>query len=371
MCFAIRFRKNKPRRILVVAQANVASTAGGSITVFFHFCRLLSDLGYEVTGSCFSEDPRRPSSLDERVHFVNLHYLYGKRKNYDKAYNRFVGEWRPDLIVFFYPHYCLEMRLSRRFNKIPRIIMFHSRPDFLFSQVEDFPQKLRPFYVNTCSQVLFESYRGLLPDYIRDGEVHVIANGIKQFPERAEDEGEHKRIVYFSRVDSLKGVDLLIESMVAVKQKHPDWRVDIYGDIEPEEYAGELREAIREKGLTEQICLKGRSSRGIEETLSDYDFSVFPSRVEGFSIGLGETLSMGLATIGYRFCSGVNEMIIDGVNGYLCDNPEEFAQAMIRLIEKPEERTEMGRKARESMRQYAPELIDEKWAGLVKSILGE
>ena len=157
--------------------------------------------------------------------------------------------------------------------------------------------------------------------------------------------------------------------MVAVREKHPDWCVDIFGDIEPEEYGAALKSEIEQKGLSEQVRLMGKSPRSIEETLSDYDFCVFPSRVEGFSIGLGETMSMGLATVGFRFCSGVNEMISDGVNGFLCDDTAQFAEALIRLIEDPSLREKMGLNARESMKQYAPEIIDAQWSDLVRSIL--
>lgn len=369
MCFAISPKKNQPRRILVAAQANIASTTGGSITVFFHFCKLLANLGYAVTGTCFSEDSHRPQALDERVNFINLHTYYNSRISYHRAYNCIVKEWKPDLIVFFFPHYCLGAKLRWRFRNIPRIIMFHSRPDYLFEQLPDFEKKLRPYYVNTQAQVLFDSYRTLLPDYIQKGQVHVIANGIRQFSKPKDYKKEHKRMVYYSRVDAQKGVDLLIEAMVVVKEKHPDWSIDIYGDIEPKEYTRVLQEAIREKGLTEQIHLMGKSSRSTEETLQNYDFSVFPSRVEGFSIGQGETLSMGLAMIGFRFCSGVNELIIHGENGFLCDDTTSFAQAIIYMIEHPSEREIMGRNARKSMKQYAPEIIDAQWTELIHSIL--
>lgn len=369
MCFRRKREFNTPRRVLVSAQANIASTTGGSITVFFNFCRLLADMGYEVTGACYSEDERRPENLDKRVRFANYRLCYKDTVRYDKAFNRLVGEIKPDLIVFFFPHYCLEAKLKRRFRHIPRIIMFHSRPDYLFAQLPDFAQKLKPYYVNSTSQVLLDSYRLLLPDYIREGEVHVIGNGIRQFSKTVDYSIEHKRIVYYSRIDSQKGVDLLIESMSMVKEKHPDWSVDIYGDIEPEEYEKELRASIREKGLEGQVFLMGKSSRSLEETLSGYDFCIFPSRVEGFSIGLGETMSIGLATVGFRFCSGVNEMIEDGESGILCNDPADFAEAINFLIENPSERERMGRNAHASMLQYAPELIDAKWARLIRDLM--
>lgn len=369
MFLGIKRKKNSPRRVLVSAQANIASTTGGSITVFFHFCSLIADLGYEVCGACHSEDPSRPVLLDGRVRFVNFRYCYEGVSAYDKAFNRLVGDFNPDLIVFFFPHYCLEARLKRRFRDIPRIIMFHSRPDYLFAQLPDFEERLRPYYVNTRAQVLLESYRDLLPDYIRGGKVYVIGNGIRQFPEERDYAAEHKRMVYFSRIDSLKGVDLLLEAMAMVKEKHPDWAVDVYGDVEPEEYGEELKGTIASKGLEGQVRLMGKSSRSTEETLQDYDFCVFPSRVEGFSIGLGETMSAGLATVGFRFCSGVSEMIVDGESGILCDDTEGFAEAICRLIENTAERERMGRNAHSSMLQYAPELIDSQWTALIQSML--
>lgn len=363
---------HRPRRILVAAQANIASTTGGSITIFHHFCQLLAGMGYDVTGTCHSENPARPPLLDPRVHFVNTCYSDGPGGRYRPAFNRLVGRLQPDLIVFFFPHYCLEVRLKRCFNDIPRIIMFHSRPDYLFAQIPGFVRKLRPHYINTHAQVLLESYRDLLPDYIRRGPVHVIANGIQPLPGKTDYGVSHRKMVYFSRVDRLKGVDLLIDAMVRVKEKHPDWSVDIYGDVEPASFAEELQADIDRKGLSGRIRLMGLSSRPKDETLREYDFGVFPSRVEGFSIGLGEMMSAGLACIGLRSCSGVNEVIVNGENGLLCeDTPEALANALCRLIGQPQERERMGLNARLWMRQYDPAIIDMQWIRLVRTVLGE
>ena len=363
---------NNPRRILVIGQANLASTTGGSITVFFHLCRFLVESGYEVTGACYGEGPTRPASLDERVRFVNVYSFYPDGPDYSTAFNRLVGEMAPDLIIFFFPHYYLDCRLKKRFNDIPRILMFHSRPDYLFIQRPKFEKSLRRYYVNTLAQVLLDSYRDLLPDYMRQGPVAVIANGIRQFSAPIDYSVEHKKIVYFSRIDRLKGVDLLMETMALVKETHPDWSIDIFGDIEPQGYEDELRNAIQEKGLQEQVHLKGKSPLGLEETLKDYDFCLFPSRVEGFSVGLGETLSIGLPCIGLRSCSGVNEVIIDGYNGLLCqDSPEDLAKAVDRLIENPQEREKMGRCAHAWMKQYDPLIIDMQWIRVIRTLLQE
>ena len=236
----------------------------------------------------------------------------------------------------------------------------------------DFSKLLRRYYHNAHTQVLMESFIDMLPDFIRRGPVHVIGNSIEDFSRSIDYSVEKKKMVYFSRVDRLKGVELLIEAMERIKSSHPDWSVDIYGDIEPFSYGNELRATIKRKGLENQIHLMGKTLRSKEETLLEYDFGVFPSLMEGFGIGLGEMMSIGLACIGLQSCTGVNEMIIDGRTGYLCpDTPEGFVMAINQLIENPQERKRMGQCARVWMRQYDPLIIDTQWSRLISSILKE
>ena len=64
-----------------------------------------------------------------------------------------------------------------------------------------------------------------------------------------------------------------------------------------------------------------------------------------------------------------NELIIDGENGYLCDDGvEAFAQALDKLMNDKKLRIKMGQTAKESMKQFAPENIWNKWDSLLKTI---
>ncbi len=355
--------------ILVVGQSNIASTVGGSVSVFHSFCRLLVEDGYYVIGCCHSEDPHRPIQLDDRVHFFNTRITYCC-SDYSKAINRLVGECKPDLIVFFFPALYLEARLDPMYRLIPRLLMFHSRPDIYFAFYPSLSLRLRRYYINTHTQILFESFRLLLPTYIQKGPVHVVANGVTQFAQGIDYSVEKKKIVYFSRVDRYKGVDLLIEAMSLVHCVHSDWSIDVYGDIEPLEYHKELLSEITARGLQEYVHLMGRTTCGLEDTLKMYDFCLFPSRVEGFGIGLGEAMSIGLPAIGLRSCTGVNELILDDINGVLCDDtPKDVARAIISLIEQPTERERLGRNARLFMHLYDPKIIDMQWKHIVRTIL--
>ena len=80
-------------------------------------------------------------------------------------------------------------------------------------------------------------------------------------------------------------------------------------------------------------------------------------------------MSMGLPAVGYKSCSAVNELIQDGVNGYLCEEgPEGLAAKLDRLMGDRALRSSMGQAARDSMKQYAPEAIWDAWENLLEEI---
>lgn len=136
---------------MLVGQENFASATGGVITVFNNFQKMLERNGFTVIPE----------------------YLVS-----DKSINDAVRQKNPDLIIFFFPELLRRSHLSRDFDSIPRILMFHSRPDFYFAISHGLERRLKKYYVNTRAQILMESYRTLLPEYIRREPVYVIPNPV-------------------------------------------------------------------------------------------------------------------------------------------------------------------------------------------------
>lgn len=356
--------------ILVATQHNIATTTGGAITIFRVFCNMLSRHGYQVIATCHSPNPSRPVWLDPDIRFVNTQLCYPGEDRYRVTLNRLIEESQPSLIVFFFAEYYLEAHLLRKYKHIPRILMFHSRPDFYFAWMPSLKRRLRKYYLNTTAQVLMESFIDLLPWYMKRGPVAVIPNGVYTFDECADYSAEHKKMVFFSRVDRCKGIEILIDAMAIVHQKYPDWSIDLYGDTEPEAYRLLLEKRIAQKQLEGYVRFMGVSKKSVGETLSQYDLCLFPSRFEGFGLGLAECMAAGLPCVGFNNSSAVNEMLIHGVSGLLCDDtPEALAQSAIYLIEHPEERKRMGLNAREWVKQYNPTVVEMKWLMLIDHIL--
>ena len=100
-----------------------------------------------------------------------------------------------------------------------------------------------------------------------------------------------------------------------------------------------------------------------------YDFCVFPSYFEGQSIGLIEALSVGLPAVGLKGCTGVNEQIIDKVNGFLTDfNEKKYAEKIELLIKDKELRRQMSTNAIDSCRKYDKSRIWQMWRELIENI---
>ena len=107
----------------------------------------------------------------------------------------------------------------------------------------------------------------------------------------------------------------------------------------------------------------------VPSVLVKADIFAFPSAYEGFGLSLGEAMSMGLPAIGYKSCSAVNELIIDGETGILCDDGvTPLTEALERLMQDQSLRVTMGQAGRDRMKQFSPESIWGQWGNLLKEV---
>lgn len=130
-------------------------------------------------------------------------------------------------------------------------------------------------------------------------------------------------------------------------------------------YTKALQKLISVYHLEDRIIFCG-TTKEIRKCLSQVDIFAFPSAFEGFPLALTEAMTMGIPSIGYRSCSAVNELIKHGENGFLCeDGINDFAEKLEILIKSQELRIQMGAKAHEDMKAYAPNKIWDMWETLI------
>lgn len=116
------------------------------------------------------------------------------------------------------------------------------------------------------------------------------------------------------------------------------------------------------------MFLKGPSGQ-IEDKLNKSSIFVFPSQKEGFAIALCEAMSMGLPVVGCKSCSAVNSLIIDGKNGFLCeDSAESISIAIDKLIVDCKLRKRLGLQARADMAKFSNESVITQWEKLLSQV---
>ena len=274
---------------------------------------------------------------------------------------------QPDVIVSFQPA-ASKMLLCDLKTTIPVITMSHGDPEdyFHFYPKEELPSLEK----SAVCQVLLPSFANHLTNHLPDVKTVVIGNAIPQYDVQADlaaTKDTHKIIFVGRLAQGHKRPHLLIEAFAGLAKDFPNWIVELWGAVDGKAYYKELQLLIRKNGLEHQVFLKGTTNH-VKEVLQQGDIYAFPSAYEGFGLSLGEAMSMGLPAVGYKNCSAVNELIQDGINGYLCDDGvEDFRDKLSMLMKNTNQRIKMGKNARLSMEKYAPEKIWDNW----EQLLGE
>ena len=129
-----------------------------------------------------------------------------------------------------------------------------------------------------------------------------------------------------------KGIDLLISAAVLLRERgYEDFGLDIYGAVND----GSFAEAIRGKGLTRHVTLKGPLDQSaLLERYNDYDVFAFPGRTgEPFGFAPLEALSRGCVPVINRRC-GVGEWLVHGVHCLKASrDAESFANVIARVLD--------------------------------------
>lgn len=285
--------------------------------------------------------------------------------------NRALETTKPDVIVAFQSA-ASKMLICDLHTDIPVITMSHGDPEDYF---QTYPEAEIPaLEKSTICQVLLPSFEEHLKYHLPNAKTVVIGNAIPQYDVSANlsTEKDVYRIVFVGRLSKgHKRPHILIEAFSGIAAHFPDWQLELWGAEDGKAYYKELQLLIRQKKMENRIFLKGTTNH-VEEVLQKADIFAFPSAYEGFSLALGEAMSMGLPSVAFKSCESVCGMIEDGKTGILCsDGVKPFQDALQSLMRDRELRVEMGKNARVAMQSFAPDVIWDKWENLLMGIVKE
>ena len=253
---------------------------------------------------------------------------------------------------------------------IPVITMSHGDVSDHFTTYPD--DSVKSISGSAVVQVLLPSYKKIIKSGAPESKVVVIGNAVPQYDfcvDLSIEKPVYNVVTVGRLTKNIKRPHLLIHAFAKLAEKYPNWNLELWGDKDRAAYYKQLQATIKMNKLEGRIFLKGATKDVPNDVLKRADIFAFPSSAEGFGLALAEGMSAGLPAVGYKNCNGVNELIKDGVTGILCeDGVQTLADALDKLMGDRDLRIKMGEAARLSMKQYAPELIWDKWEELLERV---
>lgn len=177
-----------------------------------------------------------------------------------------------------------------------------------------------------------------------------------------------KRIVSVGRMDANKNHEMQLRAFAALKDKYPEYTLEIYGDGELRSY---IEETAAKLGIAGRVSLPG-VVQDVAVRIWRASLFLLTSYSEGVSNALIEALALGLPVIATDVPSGgTEELMEDGVNGLVIPAGDLAAltHAMDRLLGDMDYADRLGREAAGIQQRLAPERVNPLWKDYFEKVM--
>lgn len=204
-----------------------------------------------------------------------------------------------------------------------------------------------------------ESWKGTTKTY-------VIPNSLPFEPQTCSSL-HNKQAIAVGRYNHAKGYNYLIEAWKTVNKRHPEWIINIYGSGELKE---QVKEQIKQANLNNTMLMH-EPTDDIMDKYVESSICVVSSRYEGFSMVILEAMVCGVPVVAFNCPHGPRNIINNGEDGILVEhlNTQALADSICNLIEHPEQRLLLGKKAKENVMRFSRDIVMKQWTDLFNQLL--
>jgi glycosyltransferase involved in cell wall biosynthesis len=193
-----------------------------------------------------------------------------------------------------------------RFIVAPLIKAFFHRVDFVINQSNGMRDDLVFIYphLKDYSTVIFNPIPLNLIEFAKNNDLSKIK--------------KENYLLCIGRLETLKGFHHAIIAFAGIVKKYPYLRLKIVGKGSEEK---KLKQLAIDNFVQDRVDFEGFKKNIIPYYLHAR-VTILPSLYEGYPNVLIESISMNTPVIAFDCPSGPNEIIMDGVNGYLVKNQD-------------------------------------------------
>lgn len=176
-------------------------------------------------------------------------------------------------------------------------------------------------------------------------------------------------ILYPRQLYSARGLYLVLEIMEDILEKYPEIEFHFVGRGEAEA----INQVIdKQKKWAERVKYYALKMEEMPQAYQAADISLIPTvHSEGTSLSCLEAMACGNAVIATRI-GGLSDLIINNYNGFLVDpRPEELKQAIINLLDNPEQLNLFKKRNPEVALAFSKDLWHNRWLSLLKNKIDE
>ena len=317
---------------------------------------------------------------------INYYHLYGapvyqriseyfrKQRLFKKKLNKCLNEIKPDITI------SLLRRDINFINKMTDGSVKIGEIHFNKSNYREFNHRAVPIFMRRLIKQIWmkQLIRKLKPlkkfivlshedalEWTELTNVEVIHNPLSFVPGK-QSNCNNKQVIAVGRYMPQKGFDRLIPAWKIVSEKHPDWKLRIYGDGMREE----LQKQINNLGVS-STCILEHSVQNIIDKYCESSIFVLSSRFEGFGMVITEAMICGVPPVSFTCPCGPRDIIEDGIDGLLVENGDihGLADKISYLIDNEKTRKQMGQKAHDNVKRFKIENIALQWKKIFETVV--
>jgi glycosyltransferase involved in cell wall biosynthesis len=177
-------------------------------------------------------------------------------------------------------------------------------------------------------------------------------------------------ILYLGRLNTKKGLDLLVAAMACVLRDIPDAKLAIAGGGHPPEFVDEVCRWIAAAGVGDACVMTGVLDENDKRAaLADCDVFVLPSAAENFGFSLFEAMACRRAVVCSDTINYAHEVRRRGAGLAVPRTPDAMSHAIVTLLREENRRRAMGNNGWALASDYSWESCGRRVETAIRSVL--